>query len=434
MTPETQPKSARAPLHLLGLACAIGVSTIYFNQPLLVDMGRSYHEPAGDVMFVSGATQVGYALGLLFFVPLGDLLERRSLMMRMYAAVVVSLFLVSMAPSLAWLIAGSVLLGVVASVTHIVLPIAPDMVPNEQRGRAIGTVMMGLLLGILLARTFSGWVSRAATVLLQRHGGTGFLWLTDGWRFVFAVAAVGNLAFLFLLARVMPKLPPKQDMGYAQAMRSLWTLFRTQPLLRESSIIGALVFASFSCFWTTLAFLLSSHYGLGAGVAGSFGLVGAAGALVAPLAGRLSDRHGTRYVITAGVSLLGFSYVLLWAGEWMRLPFAAHIAVLVVGVIVLDLGAQLTQVGNQTRIFGLVPSARSRLNTVYMTVYFSGAAAGSALSTMMWVRWNWDGVCVMALLLIAAAGVLHALGVRAPHPVQPSVQPERTAAETFLEV
>src|SRR5438874_10949209 len=140
MTPETQPNSPRAPLHLLGLACAIGVSTIYFNQPLLVDMGRTYHEPAGEVMFVSGATQVGYALGLLLFVPLGDLLERRSLMMRMYAAVVIALLLVSMAPSLAWLIAGSVLLGMVAAVTHIVLPIAPDMVPNEQRGRAIGTV------------------------------------------------------------------------------------------------------------------------------------------------------------------------------------------------------------------------------------------------------------------------------------------------------
>jgi predicted MFS family arabinose efflux permease len=413
MTPGTQQNSPRAPLHFLGLACAIGVSAIYFNQPLLVDMGRTYHEPSGHVMFVSGATQVGYALGLLLFVPLGDLLERRSLMMRMYAAVVVALLLVSMAPSLAWLIAGSVLLGAVAAVTHIVLPIAPDMVPNEERGRAIGTVMMGLLLGILLARTFAGWVSRAGTLLLQKHGDTGFLWLTDGWRFVFVVAAVGNLAFLLLLGRIMPKLPPKQDMRYAEAMRSLWTLFRTQPLLRESSLIGALVFASFSCFWTTLAFLLSSHYGFGAGVAGSFGLVGAAGALIAPIGGKLADRRGTRSVITAGISLLAFSYVLLWAGEWIHMHIAAHIALLVIGVIVLDMGAQLTQVGNQTRIFGLVPSARSRLNTVYMTVYFSGAAAGSALSTVAWVRWKWDGVCAMALVLVACAFLRHAFGVNA---------------------
>jgi len=434
MTPGTQPNSPRAPLHFLGLACAIGVSTIYFNQPLLVDMGRTYREPSGHVMFVSGATQVGYALGLLLFVPLGDLLERRSLMLRMYASVVVSLLLVSMAPSLAWLIAGSVLLGMVAAVTHIVLPIAPDMVPNAERGRAIGTVMMGLLLGILLARTFAGWVSRAGTLLLHRHGGTGFLWLTDGWRFVFAVAALGNLAFLLLLARVMPKLPPRQNMPYAEAMRSLWTLFRTQPLLRESSFIGALVFASFSCFWTTLAFLLSSHYGLGAGVAGSFGLVGAAGAMIAPIAGRLADRRGTRYVIAAGISLLAFSYVLLWAGEWVHMHIAAHIAVLVIGVIVLDMGAQLTQVGNQTRIFGLVPSARSRLNTVYMTVYFSGAAAGSALSTIAWVRWKWDGVCAIALILIACAFLTHAFGLRSESVTRAHAPADLAESERVLEV
>ena len=147
MTPRSNSAAPRAPLHFLGLACAIGVSTIYFNQPLLVEMGKTYGAPAGRVMYVASATQVGYALGLLFFVPLGDLLERRALMMRMYAAVVVALLLVSLAPTLAWLIAGSVLLGVVASVTHIVLPIAPDLVPHKERGRAIGTVMMGLLLG-----------------------------------------------------------------------------------------------------------------------------------------------------------------------------------------------------------------------------------------------------------------------------------------------
>ena len=218
MTPQKQPKSPRTPLHFLGLACAIGVSTLYFNQPLLVDMGRTYHQASGHVMFVAGATQVGYAFGLLLFVPLGDLMERRALMTRMYAAVVVALLLVSMAPSLAWLIVGSLLLGAVASVTHIVLPIAPDMVPHEQRGRAIGTVMMGLLLGILLARTFAGWVSRGATLLLHSLGADHFLWLNDGWRFVFVIAALGNLVFVLLLGHMMPKLPPQQHMRYADAM------------------------------------------------------------------------------------------------------------------------------------------------------------------------------------------------------------------------
>lgn len=438
MTPGSTSSAPRAPLKLLGLACAIGVSTIYFNQPLLVEMGRTYHEPAGRVMFVSGATQVGYALGLLLFVPLGDLLERRALMMRMYAAVIVALLLVSLAPTLPWLIAGSVLLGMVASVTHVVLPIAPDLVPNKQRGRAIGAVMMGLLLGILLARTFAGWVSKIPALFVHapKLFPAGAVWVTDGWRYVFVIAALVNAAFLVLLARAMPELPPKrEDMSYGEAMRSLWTLWRTQPLLRESSLIGALVFASFSCFWTTLAYLLSSHYGLGAGVAGSFGLVGAAGAMVAPVAGKLADKRGARWVVTVGVTTLALSYVALWAGEWMKsgLSFAAHIAILLGGVILLDVGAQLTQVGNQTRIFGLVPSARSRLNTVYMTVYFAGAAAGSALSTIAWERWQWDGVCAMALGLIAMAMLRHAFGLRKPQPFSPESRPEH-AIETVMEI
>jgi predicted MFS family arabinose efflux permease len=434
MTTNSQSRSAsearRTPLNFLGLACAVGVSTIYFNQPLLVDMGRSYGASAGRVMFVSGATQVGYALGLLLFVPLGDVLERRALMMRMYAAVIVALLLVCMAPTLAWLIAGSVVLGLCASVTHIVLPIAPDLVSSRERGRAIGTVMMGLLLGILLARTFAGWVSKLPALFVHAPAGS---WFNDGWRYVFVIAALANVAFLVLLRRRMPLLPPKQALTYSDAMRSLWTLFRTQPLLRDSCLIGALVFASFSCFWTTLAFLLSSHYGLGAGVAGSFGLVGAAGAMIAPFAGRLADKRGTRSVLTAGMSLLAFSYVLLWAGEWARLTFAAHIAVLVVGVIVLDAGAQLTQVGNQTRIFGLVPSARSRLNTVYMTMYFTGAAAGSALSTVAWGRWRWDGVCILALGFIVLALLRHSFGARLPEPFNPDSRAEH-AIETVMEV
>jgi predicted MFS family arabinose efflux permease len=384
-----------APLPFLGMACAVGVSTIYYNQPLLMDMGHTYNATAGSTGFVAVATQVGYAIGLLAFVPLGDVLERRALMMRMYGAVAVALLLVSMAPSLNWLIAGSALIGLFAAVTHIALPIAPDLVAHEQRGRAIGIVMTGLLLGILLARTFAGWVSSI-----------------HGWRWVFVVGAVMNASFVPLMWKVMPKLPPKERLRYSETMLSLWTLYRTQPLLRESSTVGALVFASFSCFWTTLTFLLHSHYGLGAGVAGTFGVVGAAGALVAPLAGRLADKHGSRWVITVGISTLAVSYVLLWGEEVAHFLTALHIAALVVGVIVLDMGAQMTQVANQTRIFGLVPSARSRLNTVYMTVYFSGAAIGSALATVAWVHWRWNGVCTLALTLIALAGVVHARGHR----------------------
>lgn len=392
---KTSHAKPHAPLPFLGLACAVGVSTMYYNQPLLMEMGHTYGATAGRTGFVAVATQVGYALGLLLFVPLGDVLERRSLMMKMYGAVTLALLFVALAPSLAWLIAGSVLIGMFASVTHVALPIAPDLVDDSQRGRAIGIVMTGLLLGILLARTFAGWVSRI-----------------HGWQLVFVIAAVMNAAFVPLLLRVMPRLPPKQKLRYADAMKSLWTLFRTQPLLRESSVLGALVFASFSCFWTTLAFVLYSHYGLGAGVAGTFGLVGAAGAMVATVAGRLADKHGSRWVISVGTAMLAASYVLLWGEERAHMSTTLHVIALAIGVIVLDIGAQMTQVANQTRIFGLVPSARSRLNTVYMTVYFTGAAIGSALATVAWVHWRWNGVCYLALGLIGLAGLRHVTGLR----------------------
>jgi predicted MFS family arabinose efflux permease len=397
--PETSPPATsaipHAPLPFLGLACAVGVSSIYYNQPLLLEMSRTFHTTVGQAGFVAVATQVGYASGLLFCVPLGDVLERRSLIVRMYAGVATALLLVAVAQSMGMLIAASVMMGLFCSVTHIVLPIAPDLADDASRGRAIGIVMTGLLLGILLARTFSGWVSDLG-----------------GWRSVFVIAAVVNLAFAPMFHRFMPKLPPKQDLSYAGAMRSLWTIFRAQPLLRESCVMGALIFASFSCFWTTLAFLLDSHYGLGAGIAGSFGVVGAAGALVAPVAGRLSDKRGPRWVISVGVAILASSYVWLWAEEKAPLPFAVHIAALAIGVVVLDVGSQMIQVANQTRIFGLDPSARSRLNTVYMTIYFSGAAAGSALATVAWVRWQWDGVCGLAITCIALASLRHITGRR----------------------
>jgi predicted MFS family arabinose efflux permease len=390
-----EPMAARAPLPFLGLACAVGVSSIYFNQPLLSEMAGAFHATPARIGFVAVATQVGYALGLLSFVPLGDVLERRALMMRLYGAAAVALLLVAVAPNLSLLIVASVLVGLFASVTHIVLPLAPDLVDSKQRGRAIGIVMTGLLLGILLARTFAGWVSRI-----------------HGWRWVFVVAAVINAVFVPLLWRKMPLLPPKQNLRYSEAMRSLWTLWRNEPLLREASFVGATVFASFSCFWTTLAFLLFRNYHMGPGVAGTFGVVGAAGALIASVAGRLADRHGARWVASLGIGTLVFSYGLLWLAVRLHMGVLWHLAALVIGVIILDIGAQMTQVANQTRIFGLVPSARSRLNTVYMVIYFSGAAVGSWLSSLAWTRWGWNGVCLLALGFVAIAGLRHVTGIR----------------------
>jgi predicted MFS family arabinose efflux permease len=249
------------------------------------------------------------------------------------------------------------------------------------------------LLGILLNRTFSGWIAE---------------WLN--WRSVFLIASVFAVALAFLLRRALPLLPPRAPMPYHHALRSLWTLMRTQPLLVESATVGGLVFAAFSAFWTTLVFLLGSpHYRLGAGVAGSFGVLGAIGASVAPIAGRLADRHGSRWVISAGLGLV----ILSWGVTWL---FAYSIAGLVIGVLLMDAGAQAAQVGNQTRIFSLAHcpgtayGARSRINTVYMTTYFIFGALGSWLGAHAWERWQWNGVCGLALLLLGLAAGRHAYG------------------------
>lgn len=400
-TANVPPEKLHAPLAFLGLACAVGVSSLYLNQPLLGEMGQNLHASPQQIGLVAMATQIGYVFGLLSFVPLGDVLERRALIMRLFGAVSLALLLTAVAPGLLTLALASVLVGLFASVTHVVLPIAPDLVEHEERGRAIGIVMTGLLLGVLLARTFSGWVSHI-----------------HGWRWVFVAAAVVNAAFVPLVWRTMPLLRAKQNLGYRETMRSLWTLFREQPLLREAALVGALVFAAFSCFWTTLAFMLQARFALGPGVAGSFGLVGAGGALIASRAGRLADRQGARWVASAGISILVLCYVVLWAAVRIPMSTAFHMLALVVGVILLDIGTQTTQIANQTRIFGLVPSARSRLNTVYMVHYFAGAALGSWLSSVAWTHWGWTGVCVLALAFIILAALRHLTGLR--HGDQPA--------------
>jgi predicted MFS family arabinose efflux permease len=227
-----------------------------------------------------------------------------------------------------------------------------------------------------------------------------------GWRAVFLVAAGLTALFVPLLWWRLPKLPPVRSVSYREALASLWTLVLEQPTLREASVIGFLIFAAFSAFWTNLAFLLGTpHYRLGAGVAGSFGVLGAAGAVVASIAGRMADRKGPRWVIAMALGILSTGYMILWVAGY-------HMAGLIAGVIVLDVGQQGLQIANQTRIFSLVEGARSRVNTIYMIVFFLGGATGSALSTIAWAHWQWNGVCALGLTLLALAGLRHALGSR----------------------
>ena len=227
-----------------------------------------------------------------------------------------------------------------------------------------------------------------------------------GWRAVFLLGAVSTGAFVPLLRWRLPLLPPSEPVRYGAALRSLWELLRAEPILREASTVSFLAFGSFIAFWTNLAFFLGSpHYRLGAGVAGSFGLLGACGAVVASVAGRLADRHGTRFTLTMALGFLTAGYALLWV-------FGYHLAGLIVGVLVLDAGQQGMQISNQTRIFALSAAARSRINTVYMIIFFLGGSLGSALSAAAWSRWQWSGVCGWGLVMLALAWLRHGYGDR----------------------
>jgi predicted MFS family arabinose efflux permease len=296
-----------------------------------------------------------------------------------------------LAPSLLWLMAASLVIGLTAVIAQILIPLATELATRAEQGRTIGMILSGVLLGILLARTVSG--------IVDRH---------FGWRSMFWLAAGMALANALFLNLKLPHIPKRARIAYSDLIGSMWRLALELPKLRQVSIVAAMFFAAFSAFWTTLIFRLETPpYHYNSEMAGIFGIFGAAGAAIAPVAGRLSDRRSPRFVVKTAIAVVFVSFVILAA-------FATQFWGLVLGVILLDIGVQAAQVANQTRILTLRPEARSRVNTVYMICYFGGGSIGSLVGSWAWSRWQWAGVCGtgMALMLIAAIGVL----MRGPDP------------------
>jgi predicted MFS family arabinose efflux permease len=365
-------------------ASAVSVANIYYCQPLLSEIGRSFGASEHAVSYLPMWTQAGVALGMFAFVPLGDMFPRRRLIVLLSAFGGVTAAMMAAAPNPALANAAGFAIGLTGVVAHLILPFAAKLAPPERRGHVVGTVLSGLLLGILLARVVSGFV------------GDMF-----GWRAMYAISAVAMWLQAIALRYVLPVDHPEPGLTYGALAKSILHLARTQPMLREAGVIGGMLFGAFSSFWATLVFFLGTPpYHYGPRVAGIFGLVGAVGVLIAPWAGKLSDRKGPAYTVTLGILVTIVSYgvfdltgTTLWG--------------LVLGVILLDLGVQAGHVANQTRIYALVPEARSRLNTVYMVTYFLGGALGSALGAWGWAQWGWNGVCAAG-----AAQLLVALGVR----------------------
>jgi predicted MFS family arabinose efflux permease len=365
---------------IMAAACGLAVANLYYHQPLLAEIGHAFNADEGKMGLVSTATQLGYAAGMLAFVPLADLFERRRLIVLLMAAVTASLILAALAPTLPLLVAASFLVGLTTVVPQILIPLAAAIAAPEKRGKVIGALYTGLLLGILLARTASGFI------------GEHF-----GWRSAFWAAAVISLLTGLVLWKTLPLSRPPQSLRYRHLMASLFTLLRQHAELREAAFVGGMIFAAFSAFWTTLAFLLAGQpYHLGPRAAGLFGLIGAAGALIAPVAGRLADKRGPRFVVGCAIATALAAYLILWSGS-------IHLAALVLGVILLDAGVQAAQVTNQTRIFALAPAAQGRINTLYMIAYFSGGALGSFAGSTGWRLAGWPGVCAAGLTLLTLA-------------------------------
>jgi len=381
-TPLTTPRTpgSQVPVGLLAFTVGTIVANIYYAQPLLAEMADHFGVSISRIGFVAMLSQMGTATGMFLFVPLGDNHERRSLITTLLLAAFVSLCCMATAQNILWLEIAAFAVGATASTVHVVVPLAAHLAPDESRGRVVGTVFSGLLLGILLARTFSG------------IAGSLF-----GWRSVYAIAAACMLILALLLRIRLPECPPQHRLTWLQLIRSIGDLVRAHSVLRESALLGATLFCAFSAFWTTLVFLLQAPpYHYGPSVAGLFGLIGAAGALCAPFAGHFIDQRGPRSTILAALVLTLISFALMAA-------FGKILVGLIVGVILLDLGTQAGHVANQTRIYSIDPGARSRLNTVYMFVYFIGGALGSYFGAIAWVHFGWVGVCGMARVVLACS-------------------------------
>ena len=366
----------------MAVACGVSVANAYYNQPLLGTFASYFDAPHWEAGLTATAAQIGYGTGIFFFLPLGDLVERRGLTVWLVYACAGCLVAMAAAPSLPWLIAAQLLVGLTCISPQILIPLGVEMVPAESRGRLVGTLMSGLLAGVLLARTVAGFVADHF-----------------GWRVLYLAAAASMVVLGFCLRRSLPHRPATLTTSYGRLMRSLLELFRALPVLRRASWVSALSFAAFTAFWATLSFLLEARFHQGASAAGLFGVVGLAGAAGAPLAGRLTDRRGAGYTIALALGCIALAFVVM--GGWVTL------AGLVVGVFLMDLGVQSIQVAAQASVVSLLPEARSRLNTLYMVTRFGGGALGSTAGVLAWTWAGWNGVCLLCLGLTAAALLIH---------------------------
>lgn len=363
---------SRRLVRLLALACGVTIANMYFPQPLLHAIAHEEAASQSAAAFIVTATQLGFAAGLVFVVPLGDIIARRPLITGLLAADAALLAATAAAPGLRVLGILSAAVGTASVVVQIIIPFAATLARDEERASTIGTLLGAVLVGILLSRTFAGLIASAA-----------------GWRAVYAVAAGLMAVTALAVSRILPVGGREIGIGYAAQMRSVGRLALREPVLRWRSLTGAAQFAAFSCFWTTVTFLLAgTPFHFTQAEIGLFALAGVAGAGCAMAGGTLLDRRrGLRWPVTgAGVVALLASFGVLAAGR-------SQLGWLILGALLMDACSQVVHVTNQAVLYDLVGAARSRITTTYMTVYFLGGAAGSTAGTAAYGRFGWDGAC-----------------------------------------
>lgn len=387
--PAAAPALPASLVLLLATGAGLAVAALYYSQPMLGVLGADIGASARAVGFVPTLTQLGYALGILLLAPLGDRYDRRRIILMKAAVLCAALLLAGAAPSIAVLLVASLVIGLSATLAQDIVPAAATLAPEASRGKIVGTVMTGLLLGILLSRVVSGFVAEHF-----------------GWRAMFIAAAL-SIALIGAAAwRGLPRFRPTTQLSYGALMGSLVKLWKRHGALRRATFAQALLSIGFSAFWSTLAVMLHGEpFHLGSAAAGAFGLAGAAGALAAPIAGRIADKRGPELVTRLGASLVLASFAVMALAPWMQ-PHA-QLGLLVVGAIGFDLGIQATLIAHQTIVYSIEPAARSRLNAVLFVGMFLGMALGSALGALMLAQWGW-----MAVVGLAAASAAGALAVR----------------------
>lgn len=361
---------------LMSVATGLSVASNYYVQPLLHTIAQQFDLSVNLAGFIVTVAQLGYACGLLLLVPLGDMLERRGLIVVMSLLAAGGMVITALSSSFALLLLGTLITGLFSVVAQILVPLAATLADPDRRGKIVGTVMSGLLLGILLARTVAG--------LLTQFG---------GWRTVYWTASLLMALMAVALWRFLPSTRQSVSLNYPQLLRSIFRLYAENRVIRTRAYTGCLSFANFSVMWTSMAFLLSSPpYNFTESQIGLLGLVGAAGALAARQAGALADKGKAKLTTSAGL--------LIMLASWAAIALGAHyLTALIIGILLLDLAVQAVHITNQSVIYAQKPEARNRLNAGYMTSYFIGGAFGSLLSANAYHLAGWYGVCAAGALM-----------------------------------